>query len=500
MSQPAHLAIDFGAESGRVIVGTLADGRLSLHEAHRFRHLPVPTPAGLCWDLTGLWQQVLEGLRRAAGYLDEQGLEPVSVGVDTWGVDFSLISPNGVLLGLPRAYRDPDFNAAFDRVVDQVPAASIYAQTGIQLMPLNSLYQYASRHAQEPGIFAEASDLMFMPDLFHWLLSGKVSVERTIASTSQMVDVRRGDWNRDLLAQLNLPTGPLKPPVDPGTVLGTLTADVASATGLPPSVQIVLPPSHDTASAVAAVPAAPDTSWCFLSSGTWSLLGAELDEPCINEATAAANFTNELGMAGKTRFLKNIAGLWLVQEVRRDLERQGQPLDYAELTQQAAGAEPFRTLLPVNDPAFAQPGGAIDRIRAYAKQSGQPVPETVGQLVRAGLESLALEYRQTIDTLEELLDRRFDVLHLVGGGGKNGLLNRMAADATGKTIVVGPDEATAMGNLLTQAQGLGVLDDLPAMRRVVRDSVELETLSPDDGDGWSESFDRYVKLSALKTD
>ena len=501
MKKQAHIAIDLGAESGRVIVGTLDDGRLSLHEAHRFRHLPVPTPAGLCWDVTGLWSQIIVGLRGAAEYAERHDLELLSVGVDTWGVDFTLLSEAGLMLGLPRGYRDPRFAAGYDRVVERVSRDEIYDATGIQIMPINSLYQFASRVDQEPGAFAMASDLVFMPDLFHWLLSGKAAVERTIASTSQMVDVRRGTWNRGLLEKLGLPTAMLKDPVDPGTSLGTITADVAAATGLAESVRVVLPPSHDTASAVAAVPAAPGAEpggrWCFLSSGTWSLLGTELAEPRITPETAAANFTNELGMAGTTRFLKNIAGLWLVQEVRRDLERRGEVLDYGELTEAAAGAEPFRTLLPVNDPAFSQAGDAIARIRDYAAASGQPVPESVGQLVRACLESLALEYRHTLEQMQEVLGQQFEVLHLVGGGGKNALLNRMTAEATGLAVVVGPEEATAMGNVLCQAVGVGRLADLAALREVVRASIEPVRVEPEGDGAWDKPYERYRGLPGV---
>ncbi len=496
MSQQAHIAVDLGAESGRVILGTIESGRLSIREVHRFRHLPIPTPGGLCWDLTGLWRNILDGLREAAAQAKSRSLTPVSVGVDTWGVDWALLGPGDTLLGLPRCYRDPAFSTGFESVTARVKPRNIYDATGIQLMPINSLYQVATRYEREAGLFEVAKHLLFMPDVFHWLLSGRACVERTIASTSQMVDVRTGDWNRALLDKLGLPTSALSTPTDPGTAVGTITDAVAAATDLPGDLKVVLPPTHDTASAVASVPAQAGTDWCYLSSGTWSLLGAELAEPCITDAAADANFTNELGVNGTVRFLKNIAGLWLVQEVRRHLARQGKDLDYAELTEQAAGAEPFRTLLPVNDPVFAQPGHAIDRIQIYAQQSGQPVPDSVGQLVRCCLESLALEYRQTLEVMERVLNRSFSVLHVVGGGGKNGLLNRMTAHATGRTVVVGPEEATAMGNLLTQAMGVGAVENLDAIRNIVAASVDLQTVEPDPSkrDEWSTAATRYAQL------
>lgn len=500
MSQPAHIAVDLGAESGRVIVGTLTDGRLSQHEVHRFRHLPVPTPSGLCWDVTGLWRQIIDGLGHAARHLDSLGTTAVSVGVDTWGVDWTLLGHGGGMLGLPRCYRDLAFEQAFHDVTGKLSRRDIYDATGIQLMPLNTLYQYRSRYTQDPKLFAAADTILFMPDLFHWLLSGVARVERTIASTSQMVDVRYGDWNKPLLQTLGLPTNPLPPLTDAGTPIGTLREDVARATGLPVSVQVVLPPSHDTASAVAAVPAEPDTQWCYLSSGTWSLLGAELDRHCISAAAAEANFTNELGIAGTVRFLKNISGLFLIQELRRDLERRGKSLDYAELTERAAEAEPFRTLIPVSDPVFGRFGGAVSRLQNYARQSGQPVPESPGQMVRCCLESLAMEYRQSLSKMEQVLGQRFDVLHVVGGGGKNGLLNRMTAHATGKTVFVGPEEATAMGNLLTQAMGTGYLTDLAAMREVVRYSIDPQRIDPGDQFVWAGYAEQYAVLPALQNE
>lgn len=494
MKRSAHIAIDLGAESGRVIVGTLEGGRLSLQEVHRFRHMPVPTPSGLCWDITGLWRQVLEGLRIAATTIENIGASSVSVGVDTWGVDWTLIGRGGDMLGLPRCYRDPAFGQAFEEVTAKVPRREIYNATGIQLMPLNTLYQYHNRYTSDAGVFQAAQTLLFMPDLFHWLLTGIARVERTIASTSQMLDVRSGSWHAEILNTLGLPVGPLPPPTDAGTPIGPLRDDVAKATGLPGSVRVVLPAGHDTASAVAAVPAGPDTAWCYLVSGTWSLLGVELERPHITDASGETNFTNELGVCGTVRFLKNMSGLFLVQEVRRDLERQGRSFDYAELTEQAERAEPFRTLIPVSDPAFARLGGAVQRLQDYARQSSQPVPETPGQMIRCGLESLALEYRLTVVALERVLGRRFDVMHVVGGGGKNDLLNRMTAQATGKNVVVGPEEATAMGNLLTQAMGTGRLSGLAEIREVVRRSIDPHLIESPDDDTWTSSAARYAEL------
>lgn len=495
-NQHVHIAIDLGAESGRVMLGRIENQRLSIHEAHRFRHLPVPTPAGLCWDFTGLWQQILLGLRQAGDWAREQNLSIASVGVDTWGVDWSLVSSEDVLLGLPHCYREPAFPAAYERVLQKQTAQQIYDATGIQLMPINSLYQLEHRYRQSPELFDADCKLLFMPDLLHWLLTGNAVAERTIASTSQMLNARTGKWNTDLLRKLGLPVEMLPELIDPGQTVGYLRDEVAQQVGLDASVPVIAPPSHDTASAVAAVPAQGGDDWCYLSSGTWSLLGVELDSPCINDAAYQANFTNELGAGSTVRFLKNLSGLWLVQEVRRQLQRQGNTLDYVELTAMAEAAPAFATLIPTSDPVFASPGNMIDKIQAYARQTDQPVPQTPGELVRCCLESLSLTYRQAVQTLEGLLDRKLAVLHILGGGGRNQLLNQMTADATGLRVIAGPDEATAMGNILTQAIGLGHVQDLATARQIVANSVELTTKSPSKQCDLNQQAARYQSLPA----
>ena len=493
MADSGMIAIDLGAESGRVVLGALRGGTLWTAEVHRFTHRPVPTPGGLCWDLTGLWNAILEGLRRAIAAAAKAGVEPKSVGVDTWGVDWTIISPADTLRGLPRCYRDPAFPASFEKVTAAVSPAEIYKATGIQLMAINTLFQYAAGVAAEPGRF-DGGRLLFMPDLFHWLLSGKATIERTIASTSQMLDPTTGDWAADLLQTLRLPRSPLSTPIDPGTAIGPVSAAVSGAIGCQTPLTVIAPPSHDTASAVAAVPAVAGTNWAYLSSGTWSLLGAELPSPCVNADSAAANFTNELGVNGTVRFLKNIAGLWLLQECRRNLERRGQSFDYPALVKLAEASEPFRTLIPANHPSLIAPPNMIEAIGALARQSGQPVPETPGQIARCCLESLALEYRRTLQTLQRLLGTTYDVLHIVGGGSKNLLLNQMTADATGITVLAGPGEATAMGNVLTQAMGLGMVKDLAELRAIVRQTEAPVTFSPRDTAAWVKAFERYERL------
>jgi rhamnulokinase len=490
----AYIAIDLGAESGRVMIGVLADDRLRLEEVHRFNHEPLWYPTGLHWDITGIWREIVAGLRKAAEWAKLNGVRLASVGVDTWGVDWALIDKAGELVGLPHAYRDPRNPAAYERVLAQLGKERIYTTTGIQFMPLNTLYSLYAHWQDDPGALEAADRLMFMPDLFHFWLSGNRVVEATNASTSQMVNRHTGDWAREMVAELGLPTkifGAISPP---GTEVGKLRPKLVEETGLPADLRVVAPATHDTASAVAAVPAENGTNWCYLSSGTWSLLGAEIDAPCVSAAAQAASFTNELGIADKIRFLKNIPGLWPVQECRRDFARRGGNLDYAELTRLASDATAFRTIADLGHASLQTPGEMPRKIEEYAASTDQPKPATAGAFVRTCLESLALAYREKLETLESILDRRFDVLHVVGGGGKNELLCQMTADATGRRVVVGPFEATATGNILVQALALGDVPNIAAMRRIVAKSSRLVTYEPSNAANWRDAYERYRTL------
>ncbi len=492
-----YVAIDLGAESGRAVVGVLNSAGLRLEVVHRFPHEILQLPSGLHWDITGLWREIVQGLRAAGEWAAENSITLISVGVDTWGVDWALLSQSGELIALPHAYRDPRNSEAFDKVVKKLGVGEIYRATGIQLLSLNTLYSFSALQQASPEIVDASDQLLFLPDLFHYWLSGKRSVEATIASTSQMVDCQSGDWAKSILSELKIPARLLGPITPPGNSLGSLLPELATTTGLSTEVQVVLPPTHDTASAVAAVPALPNSSWCYLSSGTWSLLGAEIDEACVSEAAQAAMFTNELGMGGRIRFLKNITGLWMVQECRRDLQRQGENYDYARLTNLAAEAEPFRTLVDAGNAPFQVPGDMLKKIADFALQTDQPVPDSPGQFIRCCLESLALKYRNTLRALEDILERQFDTLHIVGGGGQNALLNQMTADATGKQVVVGPYEATATGNILTQALAAGALANLDELRAVVASSSELQTLEPENSTAWEEAEQRlYASMES----
>jgi rhamnulokinase len=494
----ARVAIDLGAESGRVIVGVLSGGRMRLEEVHRFGHVPVWLPTGLHWDITGTWREIVAGLRKAVAWARANGCDIQSIGVDAWGVDWALVDKSGELVGLPHAYRDPRNPAAFERVLGQLGAERIYRATGIQLMAINSLFSLYAERLASPEAFAAADRLLFLPDLFHYWLSGNRTTEATIASTSQMVDCHTGDWSREMLAELGLPTQILGPIVPPGTVVGTLRAKIAGEIGLDDAaaanVQVITPAAHDTASAVAAVPAGAGANWCYLSSGTWSLLGAELAKPCVSEAAQEAMFTNELGIGGTTRFLKNIPGLWLVQECRRELGRRGQDADYAELAREAAASKAFRTLANPLDASFQTPGDILAKIAEVTRATGQPIPESAGEFVRCCLESLAFTYRDKLAVMEKILGRKFDVIHVVGGGGKNALLAQMTADATGRRVVVGPYEATALGNVLVQSMAAGEVADLGELRQIVGRSVDLVTYAPADGGGWNAAYPRFQSL------
>jgi rhamnulokinase len=489
----AHLAVDLGAGSGRAMLGVLEGDRLDLAEVHRFENRPCRLPGGLHWDVPALQRNVEEGIRRALAAAADRGVGLATVGVDTWGVDYALISASGALVGLPVCYRDERFGPACERALQRVSAETVYDATGIQLMAINSLFQLFAQAQRDPGMLQAAARLLFMPDLFHFLLTGVAVVESTIASTSQMLDARTGRWASSLLADLELPEHLLGgPPAPPGTAIGPLRPEIAAELDGAGDLRVVTPAAHDTASAVAAVPAEPGASWCFISSGTWSLLGAELETPCVSEAARRANFTNELGVGGTTRFLKNITGLWILQECRRTLAAAGDDLGYAELARLAGAAEPRRTLIDPSDAVFMAPGDMPERIAAYARRTGQPVPATSGELVRCCLDSLALGYRRTLAQLESVLGRRFDVIHVVGGGGRNALLNQLTADATGRTVLVGPAEATAMGNVLVQA--LGGAADLVRVREIVRASVEVERFEPGATAPWDDAQERFDAL------
>ncbi len=488
-----YLALDLGASGGRAIVGRFDGARLTLAEVHRFANGPVRLPradggTSLHWNILGLFSEIKEGLRRAtaAGRL-------TSLGIDTWGVDFGLLDRRGQLLGAPYHYRDSRTQGMMDVAFRRVPAAQIFAATGIQFMALNTLYQLlALAECKDPTLDAAAT-LLLTPDLLNYWLTGRASSERTIASTTQCLDPHRSRWATDLLARLGLPTHILPPIVEPGTVLGDLLPHVAEETGAA-GVLVVAPGCHDTASAVAAVPAA-DADHAYLSSGTWSLLGVEMQAPVITPASLAANVTNEGGVCGTVRLLKNITGLWIIQECRRAWAAAGRVLSWQQIVAAAEAAAPAQAVIDVDAAEFAAPGDMPGRVRAFCRRTGQPAPETPGALAAVIYESLALKYHSTLTRIEGLIGRPAAPLHIVGGGSQNRLLDQLAADCTGRPVIAGPVEATAIGNILLQMLATGALASLAEGRDLVRRSFAVETFAPRP---WPALAERLGRLEGSK--
>lgn len=490
MSARKFLAFDLGAESGRAVLGLLDGPRLRLEVVHRFANGAVRTLDTLHWDVLRLHGEMLNGLRLCHA----QHGEIDGLGVDTWGVDFALLGRDGTLLGNPRHYRDPHTEGIMEAAFQRMPRLDLYRRTGVQFMRFNSLFQLLALQRQRSPLLDVAETLLFMPDLFHYFFTGIKVNERTDASTSQLLDPRTRTWVPDLMRAFGLPERILGTLVEPGTVLGPLRPSVAQETGLNPA-PVIAPASHDTASAIAAVPAAPNTSWAYISSGTWSLMGVELSEPLLTDAALEANFTNEGGVEGRTRFLKNVMGLWLVQECRRAWERAGMALGYDELARLAAAAPAFTSIVDPDDASFVLPSSMPAALADYCRRTGQMVPTEPGAVIRCALESLALRYRWVLERLEDLTGRRLDAIHVVGGGSQNTLLCQLTADACNRPVLASPVEATAIGNVLVQAIGVRVLGSLADAREVVRRSFEVRTYLPQSPDAWTEPYARFQKLA-----
>jgi sugar (pentulose or hexulose) kinase len=484
------LAFDLGAESGRAMLGRLDNGKLALEELHRFLNQPVRLPDGLYWDSFRLFHDIREGLRIAGR---ERKLKLEGVAVDTWGVDFGMIDALGELVANPRHYRDPRNNGAIESANALVPKAEVFRHTGLQFMQFNSLYQlHAIRRSGAPGLDI-ASRLLFMPDLLSYWLSGVAKNELTITSTAQFYNPAEKRWATELFEKLDIPTRILGDIVQPGARLGPLTDELGETYELA-GTPVYATASHDTASAVAAVPATGDEPWCYISSGTWSLMGVELDQPIINDKVFELTLTNEIGAEGKIRFLKNIAGLWLLQECRRQWLLEGNEHSYADLAAMSAKAPAFHAV--IRPDYFLEPGRMPSRIDEYCRQTGQKPPESVASYVRTILESLALRYRQVLESLEAITGNRIATIHIVGGGSKNSALNQLVADATGRTVVAGPTEATAAGNVLVQAMGAGAVKDLREVRAIVRNSFPMESFTPNESAApeWDRAYDRFQRL------
>jgi len=479
-----YLAIDLGAESGRTIVGSLGGDKLTLTETHRFANGPVQLNDGLHWDVLRLWSDIKDGISKS---------KPIdSIGLDTWAIDFALLDKNNSLLSNPFHYRDVRTDGMMDEAFKRLPRAEIFSNTGIQFMQINTLYQLLAMSMQKSPLLGAAKTFVTIPDLFNFWLSGELTNEFTNATTTQCFDPRKRDWATSVLDAMEIPSHLFKPVTDPGTRIGTLLPSLAEETGVG-AVPIILPACHDTGSAVVAVPAT-NQDFAWLSSGTWSIMGAEVREPCLNERALEYNFTNEGGVFGTWRLSKNIMGLWLVQECRREWLRQGEEMSFDSLTQLAAESEAFLSVIDLDDSEFLHPGDMPSRIQKFCADTNQRVPQTKGQIIRVALESIALKYRLVLERLEELTDKRFDPLHIIGGGTKNKLLNQFAADATGRTVVAGPVEATAIGNILMQAIGMKHLSSLAEAREVVRTSFKPEIYEPNRKADWDDAYSRLQKV------
>lgn len=486
------LALDLGAESGRAISGAWDGSRLELEPVHRFANRPVFIRDSLHWDVLSLYAGLEEGL---AAHV-RRGAELRSIGIDTWGVDFALLAPDDTLVGQPYHYRDHRTDGMFAKAFQRLSREEIFGLTGLQFLQFNTLYQLLAMQDTGASALQSAATLLLMPDLFNFWLSGEKRSEWTVASTSQLCDPRSRTWSKPLLDAFGLPAGILPPIVEPGTVLGPLLRSVAERVGLSGSpVQVVTPASHDTGSAVVAVPATTP-HFGYISSGTWSLVGTEMAAPVLGEAALRYNFTNEGGVDNTSRLLKNIGGLWLVQECRRIWQRDGRERSYAELAAAAERAPAFRALVDPNHHDFLAPSDMPRAIRARCRATGELVPEDEGSTVRCALESLALAYRRTFEELAEVTGRPVDTIHIVGGGAQNRLLCQFTANACGLPVVAGPVEATALGNLLVQMMADGILHGLADARDVVRRSTVVEYYEPRDRDIWDEAYDRYQRIIA----
>ena len=489
MTQRTYLAVDLGAESGRAILATLDESQLSLTEIHRFANNPVRLPDGLHWDILRLWSEIKSALHIAT---HKHHAQLAGIGIDTWGVDYGLLDRTGALIGNPYHYRDSRTDGMVDAAFKYLPRERIFDLTGIQFMQLNTLYQLYSMVEQHSPVLQIAETFLTMPDLLNYWLCGRKAGEFTMATTTQCYDPRRCEWSTPLLEALSIPAHIFPEVVQPGTVLGTVLPDIADETGCG-HVPVIAPACHDTGSAVAAVPA-ENQHFAWISSGTWSIMGAEASDPIVNAQSLKYNFTNEGGVNGTWRFSKNIMGLWIVQECRRTWQRAGEELSYAEITQLAAEAEPFRSIIDVDADDFFHAGDMPSRIQDYCARTQQPVPATKGAIVRCALESLALKYRWVLDRLEEMLGYRLEPIHIIGGGTQNRFLNQLTADATHRSVVAGPIEATAIGNVLMQAVALGHLKSLDEARAVVRHSFKPETYEPQTAAEWAAAYGRLQKL------
>ncbi len=474
-----HIAIDLGAESGRVMLGSYFDGKLQLEEMHRFMNIPIQKDNSTRWNVDMLWGEIQTGLKKT--FANHENIE--SIGVDTWGVDFVLLDENGKMLDLPYHYRDIRTDGIPEEVFQKISAKDLYLETGIQIMQLNTIFQLIALKQQQPKIFNKIDKLLFMPDWIVYRLTGKINNEFTIASTSQLMNMNTRKWSKKLLDTFGIPSKIFPLIVNPGDKIGIIKSSLCNELGCN-SIPVIAVGSHDTASAVASIPAKKSSNWAYLSSGTWSLIGIESSKALINEETSKEQFTNEGGVDNTIRFLKNIVGLWILQECKKIWEQEGDLINYDQIVKLAEQAEPFSALIDPEYKEFFTGGNIPVKIADYLQKTGQKQLRDKGQIIRTILEALALKYQTIIEKPEKISGQKIDVLHIVGGGCQNKLLNQMTANATGKRVISGPVEATVCGSILVQMLGLGKIESIEQGRKIIRNSFECEEYLPENIEEW----------------
>ncbi len=491
MPKQELLAFDLGAESGRAILGTLLEReRLEMNEIHRFSTGQLSIDKHYYWNVFRFYEEIVHSLHKCVVELNKI---PQSIGVDTWGVDFGLIGSDGSILRIPYSYRDPMTETSMPAFLERMGRTEIYERTGIALHKFNTLYQiYAMNMANDP-VLGMAEKLLFMPDLLNYMLTGEAKSEFTFATTSQLYNPVTRSWDEEIIRKLAIPKELLQEVVNPGTVIGLLNQKISRSIDVE-GIKVIAVTSHDTASAIASVPAEGD-DWAYISSGTWSLMGVELKEPIINQRSMLFNFTNEGGADGTFRFLKNIMGLWVLQECKRSWEKSKGEMEYPDIILEAQKATPFSAMIDPDYAGFYNPLDMPAAIDTFCRQTGQVSPKSVGTIARTVLEGLALKYRMVLDQLELVTERKINVIHIIGGGTKNELLCQFTANATGRKVVTGPVEATAVGNLLIQAVGHGYLEDLGHLRRVVKNSFDLMTYTPEDSELWENAYKKFQNIA-----
>lgn len=482
------LAFDFGASSGRAIIGCFDGEKITLEEVHRFSNDPVSVGGTVYWDVLRLFHEIKQGIIKArmAGGFD-------SIGIDTWGVDFGLIDAEGKLMENPVHYRDARTAGMVDEAFKTMPKEKLYGITGIQFMELNTLFQLISLKKYRPWMLERADKMLFMPDLFAYMLTGKMCAEYSIASTSQLIDLETQSWSKEILSAFGIKEDIFAPLVKPGTVLGMLAPEVCEECGVE-AVPVISVCGHDTQSAITSVPC-EDGKFAFLSSGTWSLFGTELEKPIVNETSLNINITNEGGFDGSVGFLKNIIGLWLIQESRRQWQRQGEDYSYADLEKLALAAEPFKCFIDPDAPEFVPHGNIPKRVQEFCEKTGQYVPQTVGEIMRCIYESLAMKYKLTFEKLCECTQRDYPVIHVIGGGTKDTLLCQLTANSCNRTVKAGPIEATVMGNVAVQLMSDKSVADISEARKIVAASSELKVYEPEDVENWEKAYADFLKIA-----